>query len=388
MRKVAIFLLILAFSILLISCKESTSTSPTTTTTATTTTTTTTATTSTTTVETKPVVIRETAEGFDTIGEAIDAAEDGNHIDVAAGTYIENLVIEKLLYLTGEDRNITIIDGSYSGDVVKFEADAAGSDIRGFTVKNSDTPKSGIHCNNSALTIGRNVVKDNYYGIYYYHSSGEISGVLVEGSDGNGINTTDGTPTISEATFRSCYYAIACYGSISPTISACDIRGNSYGIQNYSIAPPGPDAGGGAGGSVGDNVIKGNTNWDYYNLSTEDAKAENNYWDHNTAAEIDSLDIWDDDEQAVRGMVDFIPFKTSVSSISSLSMKPRLLSASSLFADFFRSLFRSDLPASAMYLSSSFEPKLHIARFDLLEAGYRSLVDERYYPPLMLRASR
>jgi nitrous oxidase accessory protein NosD len=193
MRRLSIFFLILAFSFLLISCKESTPSSPTTTTASATTTTPTTSSTtsSTTTVSDKPVIIRETGEGFDRIQDAIDAASPGQHIDVSAGTYNENLTISKQLYLVGENRNTTIIDGGGSGHVVSLQPGADGSDIRGFTVKNSGSTDAGICTFGlSSVTINNNILKDNQAcGIY---GPASITGVLAQNND-RGILPTQGT---------------------------------------------------------------------------------------------------------------------------------------------------------------------------------------------------
>jgi hypothetical protein len=382
MRRVYFFLIILTVSFLLISCKECTPTSPTTTTTATTSTTSTTTTTSTT-VETKPVVIRETGEGYDTIGEAITAASAGQHIDVSAGTYAEHLLIEKQLYLTGKDRNTTIIDGEGSGNVVEFEAGADGSDIRGFTVKNGGLGIDGATGGFDLITIGRNVVKENDYGILA--NVHDVTSVLIKNNNNNGIEV-GGTPfpIISECDIQGNGIGLYSLGTY-PSVLHCRIENNNlYGICVDIMS--GPDLGSGASGSPGHNIIRGNGNWDLYSQIPEVIKAENNYWGYTTAAEIDDH-IYDNDENAAYGAVDFEPFLTSPPT-ASLMMKPRLLSASSLFADFFRSLFRADLPASAIYLSPSFEHKINLTRFDLLRAKYRPLADELYYPPLMLRASR
>jgi hypothetical protein len=383
MRKVYIFLIVLAISFFLISCKESSSTSPTTTTSATTSSTTTS---STTTVSAKPVTIRETGVGYDTIGEAIDAASDGQHIDVSAGTYIENLVIGKLLYLNGEERNTTIIDGSYSGIVVKFETDAEGSDIRGFTIKNSANCQTGIYCNSVLITIGRNVVKNNYYGIESYSPSGEISGVIIEDNASEAIYLHGGArPAVVEVAARRNYRGIDCSGA-SPKISGCTVTDNSQeGIVCYGSAIP--DVGSGAQGSPGNNTIRNNGNFDFRNTTGNPIMAENNRWDHTLAADIDSQDIYDDDENASYGAVDFQPFKTSVSFVS-FGMKSRLGGASALFKDFLNSLVRGDLPAAAISISPSLEAKLYIVRHNLLQAKYHSFAAERYYPPLMVRARR
>jgi parallel beta-helix repeat protein len=77
---------------------------------------------------------------YTTIQEAINAVEtlDGHTILVDAGTYSENVVVNKSVSLIGEDRSNTIIDGSglyYTGALVRIEADNV--DMRGFTVTNA-----------------------------------------------------------------------------------------------------------------------------------------------------------------------------------------------------------------------------------------------------------
>jgi hypothetical protein len=388
MRKVSIFIIILAFSFLLISCKDS-STSPTTTTTTTSPATTTIATTSTTTTSlVKPVIIRETGEGFDRIQQAINAAVPGQHIDVSTGVYEEDLVIDKQLYLTGENRVTTVICGAGSLNMVLFNAGAEGSDIRGFKFKlPAGAFADGIETNISLLTIGRNIFDGCWTGIVWAPLSpgGEICGVLAKdiGITGVYIARPGGAPLVSEVVVEGTFIGIAPYNSSTPSIVACSTQYNDYGI---AIGSANPDLGGGASASPGLNVIRNNSTWDLSNISPNPIKAENNYWGYTTAPEIDAH-ILDNDENAAYGAVDFEPFLTSPPT-ASLMMKPRLLYASSLFADFFRSLFRSDLPASAMYIPSSLESKIHLARFELIQARFRSLTDERYYPPIRLITRR
>ena len=54
---------------------------------------------------------------------AIENARIGDTIFVKNGTYYENVRVNKTIYLIGEDRNNTIIDGSGGGVVVSIEAD-------------------------------------------------------------------------------------------------------------------------------------------------------------------------------------------------------------------------------------------------------------------------
>jgi len=49
---------------------------------------------------------------FDSIQDAINAASEGDRIIVYAGTYVENIIINKTsLDVFGEDRSLTTIDG-------------------------------------------------------------------------------------------------------------------------------------------------------------------------------------------------------------------------------------------------------------------------------------
>jgi pectin methylesterase-like acyl-CoA thioesterase len=57
------------------------------------------------------------------IQDAINASNDGDTVFVYGGTYYENVLINKTLNLTGENRDTTIINGSGSVDSVLITAD-------------------------------------------------------------------------------------------------------------------------------------------------------------------------------------------------------------------------------------------------------------------------
>jgi parallel beta-helix repeat protein len=112
--------------------------------------------------------------GLDYVGiqAAIDAPEtlDGHTIFVENGVYYENVVVDKALSLTGENKETTIIDGNHAGNVVTITASSVN--IAGFTIRNSGANS------NAGILIGRlwdmqsfgnnisgNVVMNNYYGI-------------------------------------------------------------------------------------------------------------------------------------------------------------------------------------------------------------------------------
>jgi nitrous oxidase accessory protein len=84
-----------------------------------------------------PVHNLDTHLNYTAIQEAIDAPEtlDGHTIFVEAGIYYENIVVSKAIRLVGENRNITILDGSKVDKVAKVAVDNVS--IIGFAIQNS-----------------------------------------------------------------------------------------------------------------------------------------------------------------------------------------------------------------------------------------------------------
>jgi len=102
------------------------------------------------------------------IQDAIDNASDGDTVFVFdySSPYIENIVINKSIYLIGEDKFITVIDGNYSGNAVEVSADWVN--ISGFTIQNGN---KGIYMNSDYNTITDNNILKNNYGIELYNSN-------------------------------------------------------------------------------------------------------------------------------------------------------------------------------------------------------------------------
>lgn len=72
---------------------------------------------------------------YSTIQTAINHADDGDTIFVKSGTYYEHVVVNRTVALVGENKDTTIIDGSYVGVVVNVTRDGVG--ISGFTIRRS-----------------------------------------------------------------------------------------------------------------------------------------------------------------------------------------------------------------------------------------------------------
>jgi parallel beta-helix repeat protein len=116
----------------------------------------------------------DTGENFFTIQEGIYDSDtlDGHTIYVENGIYYENVVVNKSLNLTGEDRENTIIDGGGSGNVVRIIADWVN--ITGFTVKRGALVSgyAGIKLENvQHCIISNNDVTSNWHGVRLESSS-------------------------------------------------------------------------------------------------------------------------------------------------------------------------------------------------------------------------
>lgn len=75
-------------------------------------------------------------DDYSTIQEAVDAADPRDTIYVRAGTYLEHVSINKGVFLLGENRITTIVDGEPRGTVI--HVDASNVIISGFTIQNGD----------------------------------------------------------------------------------------------------------------------------------------------------------------------------------------------------------------------------------------------------------
>jgi nitrous oxidase accessory protein len=103
-----------------------------------------------------------------TIQEGVDSATDSSSIYVYNGTYYENVIIDKQIYLMGHNVDSVIVDGSGSGDVLSISADWVL--ITGFTIQNSGSG-AGITVLSDYNTIFANKITENGYGIYIVNSS-------------------------------------------------------------------------------------------------------------------------------------------------------------------------------------------------------------------------
>ncbi|KUK73389.1 hypothetical protein [Methanobacterium sp. 42_16] len=96
-----------------------------------------------------------------TIQNATDTVDPEGTVNVASGTYYENLQITRNLSLQGENRETTIIDGSGSDRVINV--DALNFLIAHFTIQNGlvTDAGAGIYKTSGTTTINDCTIKDN-----------------------------------------------------------------------------------------------------------------------------------------------------------------------------------------------------------------------------------
>jgi uncharacterized repeat protein (TIGR01451 family) len=170
------------------------------------------------------------------IQDAIDNAGTGDTICVKAGTYTENVDVDKRLTIRSENGAAsTTVNALYPNDHV-FEVTADYVNISGFSVKGATgIMDAGIHLGGDHCNISDNIASDNYVGIvgewsnYNTISSNTVSnnnyGIGLRGSSDN---------MISGNTASNGHLGIGLRGSSDNAISSNTASNNDYGIHLYS----------------------------------------------------------------------------------------------------------------------------------------------------------
>ena len=146
-------------------------------------------------------------------------------------------------------------------------------------------------------------------GVLYNFDWCEVDGASYAGLK---IHGPAGASSIANSTFKNCGDGIQ-ISNADTVIRDTDVYDNNYGIRVIGTSQP--DLG---SSNNGDNNIYDNSVWDLYVTSSNDFKAEGNYWGTSTPEDV----IYHGNDNASYGTVDFNPFSTGLAAPPSLVKFP------------------------------------------------------------------
>ena len=160
---------------------------------------------------------------YSSIQSAINAATNGDEIEVCDGTYVENIDFlgKDITVISRHGPSTTIIDGNRDDAVVTFAiGEGPGAVLSGFTIQNGSghytgfTHGGGIYIEGASPTITDCDISSNTAayggGIYLDSSSASISRCSIHHNstsiyNGGGIFCTSSSPSITGCTFDTNY---------------------------------------------------------------------------------------------------------------------------------------------------------------------------------------
>jgi parallel beta-helix repeat protein len=191
---------------------------------------------------------------YTTIQSAIDAANSGDVISVAEGTYFENPVIKMNdISIIGKNKEKTIIDGNKTGSVIKIDQ-ASNVKVSGFTVQNS----GGSGQTDAGITLYR--ANNNF--IANVNSVNNVVGISIYSSFSNIVSGND--------VKSSSKYGVYLFSSNDNRIYNNNIQSNKFGIYADSSKT----------NRIYSNNLIDNTEQAYDNsgLNSWDDSKTGNYW--------------------------------------------------------------------------------------------------------------
>jgi hypothetical protein len=220
-------------------------------------------------------------DAFDNIEDGINAVTSPGIVHVAAGYYVENIVMKDGVQILGGGSALTTIDGNQNGPVVEARFLSASARLAGFSITNGSwTWGGGIHVHQSTATITISnceiIGNSGVYGggLYCNNSSPEVANCIfwnnaaedgagaffldtpaaaslvnctlsdnVTENYGGGIHNSNSSPTLT----NNIVWGNMAVGGIDneiyndslslPNITYCDIKGGYPGLANIDFDP-------------------------------------------------------------------------------------------------------------------------------------------------------
>lgn len=199
-----------------------------------------------------------------TIQDGINAASNGDVVQVSAGTYSEHINFEgkAITVMSVSGPATTIIDGGHNGTVVTFNSgEGTGSILAGFTIQNGAATSSsydggGVAIDGASPTVRGNIIQNNAAcdggaGVYVDFSSAVVEKNVIRNNSQQGCSGGVGGG------------GVAVVGAASAQIIGNTIKGNSWssssggGITLFAAGTPtimnntiAANSAGGSGGGI------------------------------------------------------------------------------------------------------------------------------------------
>jgi len=214
---------------------------------------------------------------YTSIQPAINNATDGDTILVYNGTYRENVIVNKMLNLTGI--GMPTIDGMNKGNTVKIEANNCM--IKNFKIINSSSAWNiaGIHITSSNNIIANNTISSNNgHGIGIYSGTNEIYSNTLSSNGWAGVGIYSGSNTIYSNNIHDNENGFRLFESGSNVIHSNIIKNNDYGFYHYASSS----------NTIYSNIISSSSADAFYIWSSSD----NKIYDNEISGSDKGFEIW------------------------------------------------------------------------------------------------
>jgi len=181
------------------------------------------------------------ANPWQTIQYAINTATPNSTIIVEAGTYPENLTINKALILQSASGSATTIISASSGTAVSITSDDVTID--GFTITNPMGLTGILASNRSDITIKNNIITQigsgisnpgsNVFGISISGTSTALNNITIEDNE---INTIHGGESLNRT--RNATAIVIGFSTASSTVTNLLIQNNNISDIKAAFSPP------------------------------------------------------------------------------------------------------------------------------------------------------